>query len=311
MISTRVEAPPRPMLSRGTKTVEPYERSGWIMEPKLDGFRLLLVTDEGGIEGFARSLNPQDMQVRSPWICDEIQAIAPKDYTVIDGELVSEQGTFHGHLSSCMKSLPQNCQFLQITEDSYLRFVAFDLLYFCGSDVRRLPWTTRRRMLEGYLTMGPMEFCRPNDVHLVSAELAGRWIEEGAEGAMIKEMSAPYVAGKGHKHWLKFKVKDDIDVVIMGFTDARYGKGGKFFGKIGAVRFGVYKDGVLTEIGRCSGMDDKVRDMFTAGKDEYVGKVMMVRHGGFQTKRVRFPRFRGFRDDKLPEECTWDQVLTL
>jgi ATP-dependent DNA ligase len=83
----------------------------------------------------------------------------------------------------------------------------------------------------------------------------------------------------------------------------------KFYynGWIGAIRYGMYRDGQLIELGQTSGMSEAVREELTTNGDSYIGTVMEVEaFEQLPSGAFRHPRFMRFRDDKRPEECTWE-----
>ena len=136
-------------------------------------------------------------------------------------------------------------------------------------------------------------------------------IKDGAEGTVFKRINATY-----GEDWAKNKVKKTYDVVIMGYKDATEdtmkvsGKmsKSKFFEKgwIGAIIFGQYVGGELKKMGRCSGMDDEVREKISADKLKYVGKVIEVEaQQRFATGSMRHPQFKKFRPDKLAKDCVY------
>lgn len=81
-----------------------------------------------------------------------------------------------------------------------------------------------------------------------------------------------------------------------------------YFGWIGKIKFAEYENGELVERGVCSGFDEKLRKELTANPDKYIGKVIEVdaMERIPDTKALRQPVFKRFRDDKLPEECEYE-----
>jgi ATP-dependent DNA ligase len=77
---------------------------------------------------------------------------------------------------------------------------------------------------------------------------------------------------------------------------------------IGAIRFGEYDNGELVERGSVSGLTEALRANISSNPDNYIGKVIeldaMERIS--DTKALRQPVFKGFRDDKEPEECQYE-----
>ncbi len=293
------------------RPLESYDRDAWWMEKKLDGYRLVVVSDyeepESPLDGFSRAGNSQLLKERLPHIWDELDAFSPMKYTVIDGELSTEDDDFT-HVAGVMKSSPEKSIRKQEESGKPLIFVIFDVLFWNGRDVRDQPQEQRRALLERELSRGDFDptYLRLAGTFDLDRELVLQWQALGGEGAILKNRHAPYVSGKRPRNtWVKIKAVEDADVVIMGFTDA---KEGKFEGMIGAVEFGQYKDGVLTKRGQTSGMTDEVRSDMTLYPKKYLGKVMVIKHmrasqaaGGFL-----HPQFKHMRDDKRPEDCTWD-----
>ena len=78
---------------------------------------------------------------------------------------------------------------------------------------------------------------------------------------------------------------------------------------IGAIIFGVWKDGKLVEVGRTSGMDEATRQLISESKEEYLGQVIEVEAQGLIDKSkgsLQHPRFVCFRNDKSSEQCTFE-----
>ena len=123
-------------------------------------------------------------------------------------------------------------------------------------------------------------------------------IENGGEGVVVKNLL-------GYEHdWYKVKKVKSWDTIIIGFTMANYGKTGKFAGLIGAIRYGFYSHGGVVETGKCSGMDDAQRHMFTDNSNSYIGKVIEIKGQEIGNQgAIVFPRFIRIRDDKPPSEC--------
>ncbi len=143
-------------------------------------------------------------------------------------------------------------------------------------------------------------------------------LEHGFEGLVHKRLASLYVPGyisndtvriRGSKDWIKQKKKREFDVVILRFTDARFGRTGQFDGMVGAVVFGQYKNGELVEIGQASGFDVATRQDMTDHPEKYIGKVAVVeaQERSSARDRLRHAQYKGLRDDKRPEECVYDE----
>jgi ATP-dependent DNA ligase len=141
--------------------------------------------------------------------------------------------------------------------------------------------------------------------------------------------------------WIKVKREFNGDFVVMGFDEPSYYYTGEhldtheywvdkdghrvnptigrmldnstpvteywYKGWIGGIIFGEYEDGILRSRGTCSGMTKELRAELSNNKELYIGKVIEV-DGMERTKdkAIRQPVFKRFRDDKLPEDCQYE-----
>jgi ATP-dependent DNA ligase len=177
------------------------------------------------------------------------------------------------------------------------------------------PFSTRVKLLSDVLT-GEFPSIFQNTVmeEWDDSTIDELW-EAGIEGAILKNVNSVYIPGKRRANtWYKVKSELTADVVVVGFTEANEGKTGKFAGKIGAIRFGAYTvEGVLVEIGQCSGMSDAERDRWTEIRDmeDITPRVIEVKYndlvGSGEYGTPRHPQFKTERVDKRPEDCLMEQ----
>ena len=259
----------------------------------------------------------------------------------IDGyRCIFENGSFHSRLGNTFE-LPQIAKYLQeynvcldgelyipggcssdITtalgskgDKSKLRYVVFDMLRD-NDDLLWQCWESRRRHLENFYYYtgnfvyngSPIDISRVFDdkLGLTTFDKAMDFIESyGIEGLMLKRTNATYVPDKRPtNNWWKLKKHMTYDVVVMGYEDGK----GKYKGLIGSIVFGLYKDGTLTECGKCSGITDELRREITENQQGYIGRVMEIK-AMERTKdgHFRHPVFGQWRSDKLPKQCLWEQ----
>lgn len=121
-------------------------------------------------------------------------------------------------------------------------------------------------------------------------ELHDKYVSEGYEGAMVKDLDAPYLFGRGHEV-MKLKAFFDADLKIEGFVEGT----GKHEGKLGSVL--VHYEGVEVQVG--SGWSDELREQVWNNKEDFLGRVIEVRYQEVTPDgSLRFPTFKCFRNDR-------------
>jgi hypothetical protein len=116
------------------------EGPDWQYEIKFDGYRTILIVQDGKARAFTR--RGLDWTDRYPYIVEEAASL-PASSAIIDGEVVilDEFGlSDFGALRRAMTTKPK-----------HLLFYAFDLLHLDGADLRRRPLSERRAMLADLL----------------------------------------------------------------------------------------------------------------------------------------------------------------
>ena len=232
-------------LTLATPAHEPPDGGDWLHEIKYDGYRIAARVDDG-VQLFSR--NGLDWTHRFPAVAEALAGL-PASGTWLDGEAVvfDERGVSDfGALQRALKEgRPED-----------VTYVAFDLLFDDGDDLRELPLTERKRRLERLLRRGGRGL---HGVVRYGDHIEGRGdavFEEaclqGLEGLVSKRADGPY-AGRRTRSWLKAKCGRRQEFVVGGFTEpsgARHG--------LGALLLGVHdEEGALRYAGRVgSGFDD-------------------------------------------------------
>jgi DNA ligase 1 len=117
-----------------------------------------------------------------------------------------------------------------------------------------------------------------------------RYVNQGYEGAMIKDPSAPYYF---KRDWAVMKCKDffDADVVVKACLEGT----GKHAGKLGS--FVVDYKGVDVQVG--SGLSDELREKIWKNKGKFIDQMIEVRYQEVTPDgSLRFPTFVCFRNDR-------------
>lgn len=291
-----------------------WAKPGRIAEQKMDGARYKLhtfsdinrldsrrlsVKDGRYVEKTDNVPHLRDMRLPSGW--------------VVDTEIIARHGeTSHqqcANTTSIMGSKPERAIEVQQEHGTALCY-AFDVLIADGVNVRHKSLSERLELLEEFLRHADQEHIRRMPAWTDPADFQRAYdqitkVEKG-EGLVVKDLSKPY----GHPYaWAKAKYHFDIDVVTTG--SYMPGKG-KYKGMVGAVEFGLFKNGTLVPVGMCSGMTDAVRDDLGryAAASTLGGRVFECR--GFEVTRdgmIRNPSFKRWRLDKNAAECTFEAQL--
>jgi DNA ligase-1 len=113
-----------------------------------------------------------------------------------------------------------------------------------------------------------------------------RFVSQGFEGAMVKDLDAPYSQGKRSNAWLKVKAVDAEDCPVVSVHEGE----GRLAGTMGHVV--VENNGRLIRVG--GGFTDEQRATIWANRDTVIGSYLEVT---FQSKTpdgsLRHPRIRG------------------
>jgi len=128
-------------------------------------------------------------------------------------------------------------------------------------------------------------------------------VEQGFEGIMIKEPTAPYEC-KRSASWLKMKPFIEVSLTVVGVEEGT----GRNAGRLGALICEGHDLGRDIKVNVGSGFTDEARDESWTARDSLVGQVVEVRadavtqnqDGTYSLRFPRFLRFRGFtRGEKI------------
>jgi bifunctional non-homologous end joining protein LigD len=196
--------PYEPMLP--TLTREMFQRSDWLYEPKLDGYRVLAFVDRGNVH--LRSRGGQAYEERYPEIARALAA-QPVDTAIFDGEVVALDPD--GRMSF------QRLQNRGADPNTVLRYYVFDLLYLDGYDLRSVPLRQRKPLLHAALAwLGGTEEVAVFDDGLSLYRAAEA---QHLEGIVAKYRDSLYEPGKRVRTWLKVKTNQSDEFVIVGYTE--------------------------------------------------------------------------------------------
>ncbi|GAC1447946.1 MAG: DNA ligase D [Isosphaeraceae bacterium] len=223
----------KPMLARLVD--QPFDRPGWVFEPKWDGYRAIAEVTPQGISFYSRNhvsfLEPFAPIVRA---LKELGRNA-----VYDGEVVV--------VDEAGKSRFQLLQTYQKTGKGCLLYYVFDLLYLDGHDLRGLPLMERKAILATILgSTGMIRLSEHVEDWGIDFFKVAQSME--LEGIIAKDGASLYSQGSRGGDWLKIKTQKRQEAVIAGFTEP---KGRRK--NLGALILGLYEKNELIYIGHTGG----------------------------------------------------------
>jgi bifunctional non-homologous end joining protein LigD len=170
---------------------EPFSHPDWIFEVKWDGFRSLVRIEHGACKLMSRNGN----QFKSFSVLNEaIESELKVRSAVLDGEIV------------CLDAggKPQFRDLLFHRGDP--RFVAFDLLWCEGEDLRYLPLIHRKQRLRSIVRNDGDRLLYCDHVEHDGEALFRLACHHDLEGIVAKRKADPYL--EGHASWLKIRNRE-------------------------------------------------------------------------------------------------------
>jgi bifunctional non-homologous end joining protein LigD len=310
---------------------EAFSRPGWVFELKLDGYRLLASKRKSEVQLLTR--NGNDYTAVFPEVARAVRAL-PFDDAVIDGEVVALGAAGRPEFALLQKRgrISNDVDIRRASVEFPVTYFAFDLLSFGDFDLRTLPLTRRKAVLERALPrVGAVRYLEhiPEQGEAMLAQVGAL----GLEGVIAKKADAPYKPGRS-PHWLKLKAQRSGDFVIVGFTEAQGHRNG-----FGALQLADLVRGELTYAGRAgTGFTERQLNEYRAMLDPLVRasppcSPPLAAHVDGATRAaaipevstttwveprftcevrytewtpdglLRHPAFMRLRDDKRPEDC--------
>jgi bifunctional non-homologous end joining protein LigD len=166
----------------------PFSHPDWLFEIKWDGFRALAYIEESQSRLLSRKRN----EFKS---FPALNLILPHEFrgrsAVLDGEIVC----FDGDGKPNFKDL--------LFRRGEPRFMAFDLLWSDGEDLRRLPLIDRKLRLRGLVSIGSERLLYCDHIEQDGQGLFQLTCEHDLEGIVAKRKFDPY--SSENSGWLKIR----------------------------------------------------------------------------------------------------------
>jgi ATP-dependent DNA ligase len=288
----------QPQLAKKAGSVEAAANAESVLEPKLDGWRLVAHVLEDGIRLYSRTGKRYDGLL--PHLEAELIDRFPAG-TILDGEALAAEldGDRVVHRWGKVQSILGGSTVHP--EHERVSFVVFDLLAHGGLDARPLPLRQRRELLESVFTDEYEHMSLVEQLPATEAAYADL-VERGYEGGVVKHVDARYASGSRGAGWFKIKPSHTTDAFVTGYVEGTNG----LTGRLGALRLAqVGPDDQPVELGTCgSGISDALRDSIDADRDGWLGRVVEVVQLGAAGENHRPISYRRTRLDKDAAACT-------
>jgi DNA ligase-1 len=275
-----------------------------IVEPKLDGVRVIVIcdVDKDEVKLFSRNgkelLNFPEINKQFDDALDQMS-----ESMVFDGEVMSDDfqtlmREIHRKGGAKTKDAKLNLFDCMPLED----FVAGG----CDGDIMM-----RKTMLEKF-EFGPninlVEYVKMNlsepDGQKQFADYNKLCIDRGFEGIMVKPITGIYECRRSTL-WLKVKPFIEVSLTVIDTEEGT----GRNAGKLGALIVEGKDDDKFIKTNVGSGLTDADRESFWNAKDKLIGQIVEVRADAItqnqdakDTWSLRFPRFLRFRGFNIGEK---------
>ena len=206
----KVPIPPMP----ATLTDRAFTDPLWIYEPKLDGMRILARIEGHKARLFSRT--GREIGPLFPVLVRELSKI--RDDVLLDGEVVAAGPNNAPSFQRLQRriNLTRSHDIERSETDVAVSLYVFDLLYYAGLDLRKVPLRDRRTLLDRVIEpRGPLGIVAQLGSNGDDAYTAA--IRSGFEGVIAKRLDSKYESGRSRR-WLKIKAVLSDDFIIGGFT---------------------------------------------------------------------------------------------
>lgn len=297
-----------PMLISEMK--EPFDSEDYLYEIKWDGIRCVAFLDENGAD-LRNKRNKLMLQI-IPELRELYKQVKTK--CILDGELVVLKGGAPDFFELQRRALMSDPFKIKLAADRFpASYIAYDILYYKDRDLTGLPLIERKKYLD--------EVVIENNLIAISRYIENSGVQlfelvkkQELEGIVAKKKQSLYWQGKRTKDWIKCKIMASDDCVVCGFIPKENNMTSLVLGQYDGDEL-VYRGHVTLGVSLRILKQQKVKIIHSSpfgsipkGNEEATWLeptlVCIVESMPSDKESFRQPVFKGFRDDKLPKECT-------
>lgn len=309
----------KPMLA--TLVDKAFSNPDWLFETKWDGVRAVCFIKNGNARFVSR--NQIEMTAQYPELAG-IAASVEATNVILDGEIVAldEHGVSRFQLLQPRLGRKNSGEIGRMMSTTRLAYYVFDVIYLDGFDLTSCLLLDRKATLERILKSS--KNVRYSDHIIAEGEKLYEAIAKvPLEGIIAKRLDSTYVQ-KRSSDWLKIKTSLESEVVVGGYTEPRNSR--SYFG---ALVVGLYSEGKLHYVAHTGGgfnqktlervykllqplktKDCPFVDAPKTNEPVQWVKPKLVAQVKFSEwtadRRMRHPIFLGLREDKKPQECSFE-----
>ncbi len=236
--------------------------ASYFHEIKWDGIRVLL--HKKGKYVKISSRNGNDLTDKFPLIVESFSTQEPQEI-IADGEIVALNSNGTPNFSKVIGRmyLKGKDAIAKAAKKTQTVFYAFDCLYLDGLSIMHLPLERRREWLNVNLKFE--EHIRYSQSFEDEEQLFEAIKAQGMEGIMSKLKGSRYDAGNRSKSWLKIKVSETDEALVVGYTKGKGGRSSLF----GSLHLAKMEAGKLVYYGKVgTGFDQaKIKSLLKLLKD--------------------------------------------
>ena len=193
--------------------VEPFDDKDYIFELKLDGIRCIAYIDTKSV--VLQNKRFKDVTDIYPELKEMNKCVKHK--VILDGELVVLTDGKPDFYALQTRSLMTDKFRIELAaKRNPVQFVAYDIIYNNGKDLTNLPLMKRKEILSANINEGNnlsiSRYIEENGKAFF--ELAKK---ENLEGIVAKKKDGLYHIGKRTRDWVKIKVMQDEDLLVLGY----------------------------------------------------------------------------------------------
>ena len=183
------------------------------VDTKLDGIRLQVHKDGDVVRAWTRSLD--DITDRVPEVVEVVRAL-PAERLVLDGEAIALDPT--GRARPFQETGARTASHVDLDElraQVPLTSYFFDLLLIDDEDLVDRPARERLARLAEVVPESALVPRRLTADVAVARDLFAEVVAAGHEGVVVKDLDAPYAAGRRGAAWVKVKPRHTLDLVVL------------------------------------------------------------------------------------------------